>query len=124
MIGARREGGKSRHSLGGSMNKKIPCSFHYVANLLSTGEGGIFSKWWVFLRMGWGTFLVLSPTHDTFFGENPNCCHIFYCTDIDIFPDRGGFNFLRELFDSLKNLPPPPLLQHPLKSITPKHSKK
>ena len=36
------------------------------------------------------------------------CCHIFYCTDFIIFPDRGGLNFLRELFDPPKKLPPSP----------------
>ena len=36
------------------------------------------------------------------------CCHIFYCTDFIIFPDRGGLNFLRELFDPPRKLPPSP----------------
>ena len=36
------------------------------------------------------------------------CCHIFYCTNFIIFPDRGGLNFLRELFDPPKKLPPSP----------------
>ena len=36
------------------------------------------------------------------------CCHISYCTNFIIFPDRGGLNFLRELFDPPKKLPPSP----------------
>ena len=42
------------------------------------------------------------------------CCHIFYCTDFIIFPDRGGLNFLRELFDPPKKTSPiaPPPQHH------------
>ena len=54
---------------------------------------------------GGGELLGLPPI--TIFAR-AFCCHIFYCTDFIIFPDRGGLNFLRELFDPPKKLPPSP----------------
>ena len=54
---------------------------------------------------GGGELLGLPPI--TIFAR-AFCCHIFYCTDCIIFPDRGGLNFLRELFDPPKKLPPSP----------------
>ena len=58
---------------------------------------------------GGGELLGLPPI--TIFAR-AFCCHIFYCTDFIIFPDRGGLNFLRELFDPPKKTspiaPPPP----------------
>ena len=56
---------------------------------------------------GGGELLGLPPI--TIFAR-AFCCHIFYCTDFIIFPDRGGLNFLTELFDPPKKLPssPPP----------------
>ena len=50
----------------------------------------------LFFRMFWGVFLVLPPP-DNFLREPILLSHFFYITDIYFFPDRGGFNFLREL---------------------------
>ena len=51
----------------------------------------------LFFRMFWGVFLVLAPPLTIFWREPILLSHFFYITDIYFFPDRGGFNFLREL---------------------------
>ena len=88
--------------------------FFYVGSLFSPrgchfsvcergGGVGLLSAWGE--RGGGGELLGLPPI--TIF-VRAFCCHIFYCTDFIIFPDRGGLNFLRELFDPPKKLPPSP----------------
>ena len=95
--------------------------FFYVGSLFSP-RGCHFSVcergggWVSFLHAGGGggggELLGLPPI--TIFAR-AFCCRIFYCTDFIIFPDRGGLNFLRELFDPPKKLPPSPPPQHQLK---------
>ena len=71
--------------------------------------------WVSFLHGGSGGGELLGLPPITIFAR-AFCCHIFYCTDFIIFPDRGGLNFLRELFDPPKKLPPShPPPQHQLK---------
>ena len=86
--------------------------FFYVGSLFSP-RGCHFS---VCERGGWVSFLhggsggggeLLGLPPITIFAR-AFCCHIFYCTDFIIFPDRGGLNFFRELFDLPKKFPPSP----------------
>ena len=65
--------------------------FFYVGSLFSPRRGHFF-------RMLWGDIFSLPPLN--FFCWNPyNCYHIFFTSQIVIFlPDRGGLNFLGNLF--------------------------
>ena len=109
------------------MNKKILCGggrvspmgvFFYVGSLFSPrgchfsvcergwGGGSPFSMGGAGGGGGGGGELLGLPPITIF--ARAFCCHIFYCTDFIIFPDLGGLNFLRELFDPPKKLPPSP----------------
>ena len=51
----------------------------------------------LFFRMFWGGYFWSCPPLTIFLREPILLSHFFYITDIYFFPDRGGFNFLREL---------------------------
>ena len=75
--------------VGGGSPMKV---FFYVGSLFSPRRGHFFC-------MLWEVFLVCPPPLN-FFCWNPyNCYHIFFTSQIFIFlPDRGGLNFLGNLF--------------------------
>ena len=70
-------------------------------------EQSFFSTWRLFFRVvglfhciWWRAFFVLPPYN--FLVGAP--CDSFYSQIFITFPDRGGLNLLRELFDPLKKL--------------------
>ena len=103
MFGARPGGGGG---CGISMNKKISCGgnsfpyegiFFYVGAVISLHVEAIFSMWWVSFSVCFGGYFWSCPPLTIFLREPILLSHFFYITDIYFFPDRGGFNFLREL---------------------------
>ena len=88
----------------------------YVGSLFSP-RGCHFSVcergggWVSFLHRGSGGGELLGLPPITIFAR-AFCCHIFYCTDFIIFPDRGGFKFFEGVIRSTKknfpHRPPPP----------------
>ena len=112
MISARKGGGGTKVGVrpgGRSMNTNIPWWAFFLCGQSFLSTWGPFSPCGGSLSpCGVGAFLVLPPPK-IFFAGAP-CCQSFYCTAISfmIFPDSGGLNLSRELFDPLKNLPHPP----------------
>ena len=89
------------------MKKKISCVgnsfpyegiFFYVGAVISLHVEAIFSMWWVSFSVCFGGYFWSCPPPLTIFLREPILLsHFFYITDIYFFPNRGGFNFLREL---------------------------
>ena len=71
--------------------------FFYVGDVISLHVEAIFSMWWVSFSVCFGGYFWSCPPLTIFLREPILLSHFFYITDIYFFPDRGGFNFLREL---------------------------